>query len=139
MREILSFVLLIITSTLHGQTKNGLKENELRINTKSVNRICIAAYCSPNDSCRGTPYQLNNTMAEDLIERLNKSNSRGPCIYYPEYLLHIYFKNGTQRDFRINGSSIKEINDWCFDINDSDYFKNLWIELDKIWIESNKR
>lgn len=139
MREISILVLLIIALTPYGQTKNGSEEYELKIGMETVNQIYIAGYCSPMDSCRGTPYQLNDAMAEGLIDKLNKSNSKDPCIYTVEYFLYIYFKDGTQRDFKINGTLIKENNSWCFDINDADYFENLWIELDKEWIELNKR
>ena len=74
---------------------------------------------------------LNDSMIEDLIDRLNKSNSIGKCKFYNLYWLNIYYTDGTIRTFRINGSSIKENNDWCFNIKDSDYMVNLWTELYK--------
>lgn len=138
MRNI-TLVFFIIVLTSFSQTQNGSEEHELKINVETVNRIFIAANCSPVDSCRRTPYLLNDAMAKDIIDRLNKSNSKDSCTYTAEYLLNIYYKDGTRRDFKISGASIKENNDLCFEINDSDYFENLWIELDKEWIELNKK
>ena len=45
--------------------------------------------------------------------------------------------DGTIRYFEINGSAIKENNGKYFEIADSSYFTNLWIELDRIWVELN--
>lgn len=129
MRKI-ALVFCIIVLASFSQRHKGSEEYVLMINLESVNQIYIAAKCSPVDSCRSTLYLLNDTMTEDLIDRLNKSASKTPCSNNTEYLLSINLKNGSQRYFEINGSSIKENSDRCFDIIDSVYFKNLWIELD---------
>ncbi len=139
MRKISTLFFLIVALTFYGQTKNDSIENKLTINIKTVNQIYISAYCSPWDSCRGTQYQLNFAMTNDLIDRLNKSNSKNPCIFTEEYYLYIHFKDRTIKILRIKGALIKDNNDKCFDIKDSDYFENLWIKLDKEWIEVNKK
>ena len=139
MKGITIFVFLIGALTHCGQTKSSIEENKLLVNIETVTQIYIAAYCSPIDSCRGTQYQLNHTMVEDLINRLNKSNSKDSCNFTEEYLLYIHFTDGTIKKFKINGSSIKDNKDRCFDVKDSDYFKNLWRVLDKEWIELNKK
>ena len=139
MKRISTLLFLIVNLTLYGQTKNGIEGNKLLVNIETVNKIYIAAYCSPIDSCRGTQYQLHHTMVEDLINRLNKSNLKDSCNFSEEYLLYIHLKDGTIKKFKINRSSIEGSNDRCFNIGDSGYFKNLWLVLDKEWIELNKK
>lgn len=131
MRKILTFVLLIITVTLYGQMKNDFKEKKQTINIDSVNHIFIRAYCSPTDSCDHTPYQLTNVMVVDLIERLNNSNSKDSCDFSELYYLIIHFKDGTIRDFKINGSLILNNSNECIDFKDNNFFENLWIESRK--------
>ncbi|HEY6163113.1 MAG TPA: hypothetical protein VI112_17935, partial [Bacteroidia bacterium] len=89
MGKILPFIFLTITLALKGQTKNYLKENKPVINIESIDHICIAAYCSPIDSCRNTPYQLSKTMVEALIGKLNKSISKNSCSLTERYLLYV--------------------------------------------------
>jgi len=123
----------------NNQTKNSLEENKLTLNIETIDTIYLVAYCGPMDSCNGTLYQLKYAMIHDLIDRVNKSSSKGSCNFDEEYLLYVHFKDGTTRNFRINGSLIKDNNDRCFDIKNSNYFENLWIGLNKEWIELNKK
>ena len=127
------------TLTLFGQMKIELNENQKSIFIDSVNQIYIRAYCSPVDSCDYTPYQLTNVMVEDLLERLNKSNSKDSCDFSERFYVLVHFKDGTIREFKINGSLIIDYNNDCFDIKDTMYFENLWIELRAKWIRKNKK
>ena len=141
MKNLSTLILLVIVLISYGQTETKSEENKLTINKETVNQIYIAGYCSPMDSCRGTSYLLNDTMAENLIDKLNNSISKDPCNfaeYSSEYVLYIHLKDGTKKDFKIIGQSIKEDNDRCFDIHDTDYFEKTWSVLDNKWIELNK-
>ena len=131
MRKILTLVIIIIAMTSYGQTKNGSEVNKLAINNELVDSIQITNNCLPCDSCQFITYRLNESMTKNLFEILNESNTKDSCKYLTLYWLDIYFKDGTIRTFGINGPLFNENNKWCFDINDSDYFENLWIELEK--------
>lgn len=75
-------------------------------------------------SRRLTP-ELSNLFAN----KWNNAKSKGPCKMGVQYWLYIYLKDGTKRTFRANGQTIKENNDWCLDIGETDYFKKLWTDL----------
>ncbi len=131
MRILASLTLLVIALCSFGQTKTKSNEHKLTINKDLVTQIDITNHCYPLDSCQMFTYNLSDSMIEDLIDRLNKSHSMGPCKYINLYVINIYLTDGTKRMFRINGPSIKENSDWCFDIKDPDYAQNVWAELNR--------
>jgi hypothetical protein len=129
MRILLIISIVLIGHLSFGQTKTKLNKNKLFINKDLVTQIEITNNCLPLDSCQVHTYKLNDSMIEGLVDRLNKSDSIGICKYYNLYWINIYLTDGIIRTFRINGALIKENNDWCFDIKDTDYVENLWREL----------
>ena len=144
MKNLSALILLVIILISCGQTETKSEENKLTINKETVNQIYITGYCGPLDTCIKSTYRLyllDDTMAENLIDKLNNSISKDPCNfaeYSSEYVLYIHLKDGTKKDFKIIGQSIKEDNDRCFDIHDTDYFEKIWSVLDNKWIELNK-
>ena len=56
-----------------------------------------------------------------------------------ENLLYVNFKDGTERNFRIKGSFMKDDKDNCFEINDPGYFTNVLSELGKEWMETQEK
>ena len=144
MKNLSALILLVIILISCGQTETKSEENKLTINKETVNQIYISGYCDPLDTCIKSTYRLyllNDTMAENLIDKLNNSISKDPCNfaeYSSEYVLYIHLKDGTKKDFKIIGQSIKVDNDRCFDIHDTDYFEKIWSILDNKWIELNK-
>ena len=131
MRYIATLTLLVIALFSFGQTKTKSPNNELTIGKEQVTRIEIRNHSGQADSIKTITHMFNEAMTNDLIDRLNNSKSTGPCKYIVLYWLDVYLEDGTKRTFRINGRSIKENNDWCFDIKDSDFAENLWKKLNK--------
>jgi len=129
MKNISALIILVIIITSFGRIETISEGNKLKINKELVDSIEITNNCSPCDSCRFVTYKLNESMTKDLIERLNESNSKDSCKYTVLYWLIIYSNNGTIRIFRINGALIKEKDNLCFDIKDSNYFEELYKEL----------
>jgi hypothetical protein len=143
MKNLSTLFLLFIVLTSCGHIETRSEESNLTINLDSVNQIYISGYCGVLDTCEKSvyrPYLLNETMKENIIEKLNKSISKDPCNfeeYSTEYRLNVYFNNETSRGFKMFGGLIKEGDNQCFEINDADYFENLWVELDDKWNELN--
>lgn len=140
----LAFLLLVIVLTTCGQQKPNYLENELTINREDVNQVFISGYCAPLDTCIKSTYRLyllDDTMTGNLIRKLNKSTSKDPSgynVYSSAYQLYIDLRDGTTRNFNMLEESIMEDNEGCFEIDDPNYFKNLWSTLDKAWMEMNK-
>jgi hypothetical protein len=73
-----------------------------------------------------SPRQLSVKSIKTFVDDWNKICSDDICKYYPYYLITVYQKDKTKRDFRVNGQNIKERTDECFKLNDPDYFDKLW-------------
>ena len=129
MRNISALIILVVIITSFGKIKTISEGYKLKINKELVDSIEITNNCSPCDSCRFVTYKLNESMTNNLIDRLNESNSKDSCKYTVLYWLEIHFNNGTYRTFRVNGALIKEKDNLCFDIKDSKWFEELYKEL----------
>jgi len=95
------------------------------IDTNNVDSIVIY-YNHPDDTIALPPRQLSVTSIKTFVDDWNKTCSDDICKYYPYYLITVYQKDKTNRDFRVNGQNIKERTDECFKLNDPDYFDKLW-------------
>ena len=111
--------------------KKKLDTNNLIIEKENVDRIEIRILSEASDSVQIIKYTLNEAMTNELIDRFNSSKSVGPCKYIVLYWLDFYATDGSKRTFRVNGQSVKEKNDWCYNIKDSDCIGNIWKELQK--------
>ena len=60
-----------------------------------------------------------------LILEFNSAKSSGLYKYIVEYWVDVTLKDGTKRILRVNSSNIKEDNDYCFDLGDTNYLKIL--------------
>jgi len=137
------FLVIILFSCGESNTKSPLIK--VNLNKDLISQITISNYCGPMDSCQIITYKLTNPMIEDLVNRLNKSDSIGPCEFANEYWLRIYFTDSTISTYITNGflfyevkeddhllyTTIIEAEDLCLKIKDPDYVNNLWKELDK--------
>ena len=129
MKSIALLFCLVITSFLSGQTKSKSNEKQLTLNKELIAQIEITNGCYPLDSCDNFTYKLSDLMVEKLTDKFNNSSSEGFCKFIVLYWVKIDFTDGTVKTFRINGDSVKENDDWCYDIKDSDFLERLWDEL----------
>jgi hypothetical protein len=67
---------------------------------------------------------------DELIGKLNDAKRADPDGFFQEYTLFIYFSNGTNNQFAINGSLIIDKSTKnCFQIQEEKYFERLWEEV----------
>lgn len=65
----------------------------------------------------------------DVITFVNKWNSstpKGMCKYRPEHWFIVKMKDGSTRKFRQGGETMKENNDYCFDVGSNEAYKGLY-------------
>ncbi|CAN5738910.1 hypothetical protein BH11BAC7_BH11BAC7_09900 [soil metagenome] len=70
--------------------------------------------------------KLTAAQIKQFADDWNKAKSIGPCKYLPQYRLTVYLNDGTQRNFRANGKTIKEKTDYGFRMKEENYFKHLY-------------
>jgi len=83
-------------------------------------------YCRCSDSLILSKNQINS-----FIREWNNSYSMGPCKYIPKFTLTVKMKNGDNRYFNINGSTIKEprTNDYGYKfLCGDDFFDSIWVK-----------
>jgi hypothetical protein len=86
----------------------------------------VIYYNHPDDTIAPPPRKLSVTSIKKFADDWNKTCADDICKYYPYYLITVYHKDKTKREFRVNGQNIKERTDECFNLNDPDYFDKLW-------------
>jgi hypothetical protein len=84
-------------------------------------------YNFPDDTIALPPKKLSDSKAKQFVDDWNNSVSIGPCKYFPNYMLTVYKKDNTQRQFKATGKNIKTTEtDECFEIGGQAYFDKLW-------------
>lgn len=134
MKKFYLLIILFIVFTLIAVKSNNINSRAIKIsiNKEEVDSIQIANYCSPMDSCRFFVYKLDDMKTDELIGKLNDAKRADPDGFFQEYTLFIYFSNGTNNHFAINGSLIIDKSTKnCFQIQEEKYFERLWEEVDK--------
>jgi hypothetical protein len=130
MKKFYLLILLFIGFALIAlKTHNSnSKTDKISINKEEVDSIKIANYCSPMDSCRFFVYKLDDRIVDDLIGKLNEAKLTYSAGFFQEYTLFIFFDDGTEKLFAINGSLIIDnTTKNCFHIQEENYFEKLWI------------
>jgi hypothetical protein len=129
----LLIILFIVFALIAIKTNNiNSKAIKISINKEEVDSIQIENYCSPMDSCRFVRYKLDDMITELLIGKLNDARGADPDGFFQEYTLFIYIDESTEKQFAINGSFIiDKTTKNCFQIQDKNYFENLWEDQDK--------
>ena len=72
--------------------------------------------------------RLTADQAAGFIDVWHHSSSKGVYKFLPEYFLTIHFIGGRSRSYRVNGSLVKQGNDWTYSVGDKEYFKNIWYQ-----------
>lgn len=86
----------------------------------------VMYYHFPDDTVAPSPRKLSSISSKKFIDIWNSTHNSEPRKYYPNYLLTVYFKNKTQREFRATGQIIKEQSDESYDFVEKDFFDKLW-------------
>lgn len=81
---------------------------------------------SQRNKCKDS-IMLSKPQIGIFVRKWNNSYPLGPCKFMPSFTLIAKMKDGKTRDFRIVGSTLKEINDWSYGfILGNDFFDNIW-------------
>ncbi len=97
--------------------------SQTNINSGEIDSILIE---HRGDTLFPSSRKLSNEKVKHFTHDWNKASSIGPCKYLPKYHLKVYHKDGTIRGFRANGKTIKEKDDYGFQMKDENYFEKLW-------------
>jgi hypothetical protein len=124
-KQILTFLfILTVLLTSCGQTKNKSYKEKILLDLQTVERIEIRNYNGQEDSSLLTKKVLTFDQTKEFVTRWNNAKSLGLCKFIPKQWIDITLKDSIKRIFVINGQSIKENKDWCFDIGESDFLIN---------------
>lgn len=102
------------------------KDNRAFIQPSSVTSMIIRKTELVADSSYIAEKTLSKNNENHFLLTWNAAEPKGMCKYAPQYEVLVTLKSGRTRKFRINGSSIKEQNDFCYNTGDSDFGNNLW-------------
>jgi len=128
----LTYILIFIVSTTFtacGQTKSKSNFEKLIIDIETVDYIEIKNRAGQSDTLMNLTKRLTDEQKNPFIEKYNNSKPNGLRKAIPLYFIDVILKDGTKRNFSMNGQYIKENNDYCFDIGDSKFIEKIWNEL----------
>jgi type IV pilus biogenesis protein CpaD/CtpE len=118
------WTLIIVGLCACGQKSKSLND-KVTVDLEKVDSITIKRHQEINHTIVHKPIRLTDTQVKTIIEKWNNADSKGLCKFLPEYEMTIYTSDKKIRNFRINSKSIKEDNDWCYDLADNDFVINL--------------
>lgn len=131
-RQLTFIILTFIVSTTFsacGQTKTKSNFEKTNIDIVTVDFIEIRNRAGQPDTLENQTKRLTNDQKNLFSEKFNSSKSNGLRKTIPLYFIDVHLKDGTKRNFRVNGQYIKENNDYCFDLGDSKFIETIWNEL----------
>lgn len=114
--------------TASGQIAIKTKVNHSTIDFQGIDYIEIRNHSGQKDTIQTIRKRLTAEQSKIFVEKWNSAKSKGPCKYIVLYWVDITLNDKTVRTFRVNGQSIKENNDQCFDLGDGKYIDRLWKE-----------
>lgn len=120
---VLSF-LLVLTACWRTKTV----DDKHAIDISSVDFVEICNHPRLTDSVQSICKQLNSEQGSMFVKKWNKAKFGGIYKLNPRYVIRVTFKDNKKRSFRINGGYVDEqASGWCFDLGDSTYMEQLWI------------
>lgn len=119
-RYLICLIAIFIVNTAFTQEKK-------KITISEINYIEI----HKNESGQRNPtHKLTSEQLKDFVNKWNDSKGTGICKYWSNFNITVYSKNNLiPRKFRTNNNSIKENNDYCFDVGTEKYFEKIWEQL----------
>lgn len=110
---------MLIISGCFGQKTNPVS-NKKELFNESVSSIEL--FKKPN----GNSLYLPKIDYENFIKHWNKSETAGIIEFKPDYFLNVNLTDGSVRKFRANSKYIKEGSDWCYTLEDSTFFEDIF-------------
>lgn len=119
-------IFLASLMTACGQSEKQPLIEKQSISIEQIDRIEISKRVLPSDTTKFAAKVLTDSQVISLIDKWN--NAENPVLrkYLPSYNLTIFLKSGALRHFRISGKYIKENNDYCFDFDNENFFRDLY-------------
>ena len=128
-RTFISTILILTSLTSCGQVKNKSVGDKKPLDLNAIKFIEIRHHHHGVDTVNRIYKRLNPSQTQIFVDKFNSAKSSGLYKYIVEYWVDVSLKDGTKRIFRVNSSNIKEGNDYCFDLGDKNYLKNLWTTI----------
>lgn len=100
-----------------------------RIYPERVASMYIRSQHVQTDTAYSLGYKLSAHQSQRFTEAWNSSTSIGLCKYYPSYWVTVILTDSSRRTFRLSKKSIKENNDYCFQVDDSTFIERLWEDV----------
>ena len=119
------FWTLIIAGLFSCGLNSKSLDDKVTIDLTTVDSITIKRHQDINHTIVHRPIKLTDTQVKTIIDKWNNADSKGLCKFLPVFEMTVYTSDKKTRNFRINSKSIKEDNDWCYDLGDTDYITNL--------------
>jgi len=127
MRYYTIIILVANLLTACSQNKKKVTFEKIPIDYKRIDRIQISKRNIPPDTAIYYSRVLDQDQLISFCEKWNQTDKNGLYKFLPTYNLTLYLKHGAIRRFRVNGSLIKENNDYCGDFGDTNFFHDLYI------------
>jgi hypothetical protein len=98
-------------------------EERTFIDSDSVERIEIAKRGEVSG-----PRRLGEAEAARFLSAWYEAKAIGLCKFAFEYRINAHLNSGRKVEFRTNGQTIKAENDFCFSVEQTRTFEELWVE-----------
>ena len=102
-----------------------------RIYPEHVASMYIRSQHVQTDTAYSLSYKLSIQQSQRFTEAWNSSSSTHLCKYYPSYWVTVILTDSSRRTFRLSKKTIKENNDYCFQVDDSTFIERLWEDVQR--------
>ena len=136
--KVILTIIIAVTLTACVQTEAKPIGNKQALDFSEVEYIEIQNHSGQNDTIETIRKRLTNEQSKKFVDSWNEAKSIGICKFFPIFWIDIKLKDGTARNFKINGEYIRENNDACFHIGDNMFIENLWKNLNVNHIQNIK-
>lgn len=118
-------LLLSLFLTLATIAQNSTDKKNIAVNDINYVEIVKVNFSDPTKSLAK---KMSEKQYAEFAQKWNTSKPLGADKYKMKYYVYLFLKNGTKRQFTINGPKIQEEHWLTFDIGDKLYFDKLWTQ-----------
>ncbi len=124
-----SFLLFLFSVIFFSCSTNHTKKASIgkQIEVQNIKQIQIIQVADLYNSSHYYWKELSQHQTKQFVEKWNAAKSIGDCKkQITSYFIVVYFYDGNMREFQINGRIIKEKTNTCFEINEPNFFDDLY-------------
>jgi len=125
-RQFFIFILISIAAfPACAQGKYKSTNSKDLIDIQSVRYVEILTNSSKEDSLLHVRIRLSDQQVKVFVDKWNDAKPKGLWKFIIQYEVEVVLENGKTRNFRINGSKVKEKGDLCFDMGSMKFLESL--------------